>query len=140
MRHLVVLTTMLIVLACGSAPPARNQTQPQDASTGATVAFLLTSAATDFRSHPPPLPVRFRKVRSGYVTTSDGARQYRLCGEFLPSNEGGTGEWIAFATIKTAPYEQWLGGQALGFCKDASMTWDKKDLSADLQGRVNSPR
>ena len=105
------------------------------------VEFLLTSAAADFHTHSPPHPVRFRDVRSGYVMTPDGTRQYRLCGAFLPAQEGGTAEWTPFATIKTSGYEQWLGAQAaVRFCDDSSMTWDTGDLSASLQSRLDSLR
>ena len=105
-----------------------------------TVEFLLVSAAPDFRAQRAPHPVRFRNVRSGYVTTTDGARQYRLCGEYLPAEQGGKTEWVAFATIRTSSYEQWLGSQALDFCKDASVSWDKNDLSSSLLSRFESLR
>ena len=140
MRAFVAVATTFVLLACGCAPPDREQSQPHNTPTSPTVDFLLTSAATDFRTQRPPHPVRFRNVRSGYVVTSEGVRQYRLCGEFLPADESGKADWIAFATIKTSPYEQWLGESALGFCKDATMTWDKEDLSSILLSRFNSLR
>ena len=138
MRHLLALATTSVLLACGSPPPPGDYSEPQTAS--AAVEFLITSAANDFRSQRSPQPVRFREVRSGYVVTPGGARQYRLCGEFLPANAGDKAGWIAFATIKTSPYEQWLGEQALTFCKHAPMTWDKEDLSSRLLSRFNSLR
>lgn len=79
-------------------------------------------------------------MRSGYVTGSDGVKQGRLCGEFSPTNQGGMTEWIAFATIKTSGYEQWLGDQARRYCSDSSTTWDTKDLSENLLSRLGSPR
>jgi hypothetical protein len=114
------------VAGCAAAPATRDLSP--------SVEFLLTSGATDFHTHAPPRPVRFRDVRSGFVTARDGTRQYRLCGEFLPAEGGGHAEWTPFATIKTSGYEQWLGAQA------ASITWDKGDLSAVLQSRLDALR
>lgn len=139
MRSLVALLTTFVLAACSTAPAARDEAHPQNASMNPAVEFLLTSAATDFHTHRPPFPARFRDVRSGYVMTPDGKRQYRLCGEFLPAQEGGKAEWTLFVTIKTSGYEQWLGGQAGSSC-DRSMTWDKGDLSSSLQSRLDSLR
>ena len=140
MHRLALSTTIILLLGCGSDPAVRSQPEPQNASMNPTVEFLLTSAASDFRTQRSPQPIRFRNVRSGYVVTADGARQYRLCGEFLPADEGGKAEWIAFATIKTSPYEQWLGDSAVAFCERAPMTWDTEDLSSRLLSRFNSLR
>ena len=105
------------------------------------IEFLLTAAATDFHTHRPPDPVRFRDVRVGHVMTSRGEEQYMLCGEFLPAQEGGKAEWTPFATIKTSGYEQWIGVQAAGFCQGTSVIWDKVgDLSPSLQSRLASLR
>src|SRR5262245_60110840 len=94
-----------------SSPTQVPASQQQKTSIDSVQEFLITSAATDFRTHPPN-PVRFREVRMGHVTSPNGELSYRLCGEFLPAEQGGKAEWIAFATIKTSPYEQWIGGQA----------------------------
>jgi hypothetical protein len=104
------------------------------------VDFLLTAAATDFHAHRPPDPVRFRAVRIGRMTTVSGAAQYMLCGEFLPSADGGTANWTPFATIKTSGYEQWIGAQALGFCQGSGVAWDNGDLSSSLQRRLDAQR
>ena len=101
------------------------------------IEFLLTSAATDFHTHRGSYPARFRNVRSGYFVMADGTRQYRLCGEFLPAQGGREAEWTRFVTIRTDPYEHWLGGQAAPYC-DASVTWDEGDLSSLLQRRLDS--
>lgn len=139
MRSFVALLTTLVLAACGTAPAARDQSHPRNVSIDPAVEYLLTSAANDFHANRSMVPVRFRDVRSGYVVTADGTRQYRLCGEFLPAREGREGEWTRFATIKTSGYEQWLGGQAAPFC-DASVTWDEGDLSSSLQSRLDSLR
>jgi len=140
MRSLVALLTTLVLVAFGTAPVARAQSHPPNASVNPAVEFLLTSAATDFHAHRSWHPVRFRDVRSGYVVTSDGTRQYRLCGEFLSALEGGKAEWTKFVTIKTSGYEQWLGAQAGSFCKRSSLTWDNGELSSSLQRRLDSLR
>jgi hypothetical protein len=110
-------------------------------ATDSVVQFLLTAAATDFRAHRPPDPLRFRDVRLGHVITSRGERQYMLCGEFLPAQDGSKAQWTPFATIKTSGYEQWIGRQATPFCQDSSVIWDQgSDLSASLQSRLDSLR
>ena len=140
MRSLVALLTTFVLVGCSTAPATRDQSNPPNVSMNSAVEFLLTSAAADFHTHRPPAPVRFRDVRSGYLMTPDGTRQYRLCGEFSPAQEGGKTEWTPFVTIKTSGYEQWVGAQALSFCSRSSMTWDVADLSSALQSRLDALR
>lgn len=105
------------------------------------VEFLLTASATDFHTHRPPDPVRFRDVRVGHVMTAGGQERYMLCGLFLPAKDGANAEWTPFATIKTSDYEQWIGAQAAGFCQDSTIIWDEVgDLSPSLQNRLDSLR
>jgi hypothetical protein len=139
MRSLVALLVTLVLVACSTAPAVREQPRPQGASPTPAVESLLTWAATDFNANRGVYPARFRNVRSGYYVMADGTRQYRLCGEFLPAQQGGTAEWVRFATITTDPYEQWIGGQAAPFC-DSAVTWDEGDLSSSLQSRLDSLR
>ena len=152
MRYLAVLFATLVLAACSTAPVTRSGSQSaspaqvptpelQKASIDPVVQFLLTAAATDFHTHRPPDPVRFRDVRIGHVTTPNGEEQYLLCGQFLPALEGGKAEWTPFATIKTSGYEQWIGAQAAGFCQRSAVIWDKEaDLSSSLQSRFDSLR
>jgi hypothetical protein len=103
--------------------------------------LLLEDAASDFHSHRPPSVARVRNVRLGHVMTGDGAKQYMLCGEFLPKQSEGKVEWMPFATIKTSGYEQWLGAQAASQCQRSTVTWDNNgDLSSSLQARLDSLR
>jgi hypothetical protein len=152
MRSLAVLFAALACAACGTAPvrrgdpPQMRATQvagsalPQ-ASLDSTVQFLLTAAATDFDTHRPPEPLRFRDVRIGHVVTPGGGEQYVLCGQFLPAQERGEAEWTPFATIKTSGYEQWIGAQAAVFCQSSSVISDQVgDLSSALQSRRDSLR
>ena len=138
MRTLVALLTTLVLAACSTAPAARDQSHPQNASVSSAAESMLTWAATDFHTHRGSYPARFRNVRSGYFVTAEGTRQYRLCGEFLPAQGGDTAQWTRFVTITTDPYEQWIGGQAAPFCDDASMTWEQGDLSSLLKSRLDS--
>jgi outer membrane PBP1 activator LpoA protein len=152
MRNLAVLLATLILAACSTAPVKRRESQAvspnkvlaselQKASMDSVIQFLLTAAATDFRTHRPPDPVRFREVRLGHVMTLSGEKQYMLCGQFLPAQEEGEAGWTPFATIKTSGYEQWIGAQAAGFCQGAAIVWDKVgDLSSSLQSRLDSMR
>ena len=139
MRSFAVLFVTLVLAACSTAPVTRGESQK--ASIDPVVQFLVTAAATDFHTHRPPDPVRFRDVRIGHVMTPTGEEQYMLCGQFLPAQEGGKAEWTPFATIKTSGYEQWNGAQAAGFCQGSSVIWDKEgDLSSLLQIRLDSLR
>lgn len=152
MRYPTALFAALVLAACSTAPVTRSESQtvspaqapapePQKASIDPVVQFLLTAAATDFHTHRPPDPVRFRDVRIGHVMTAGGAEQYMLCGQFLPAQEGGRAEWTPFVTIKTSDYEQWVGAQAAGLCQQPSILWDKEgDLSSSLQSRLDSLR
>ena len=152
MRYLAILFATLGLAACSTAAVTRSESQAvspthvlapelQQASMDSVVQFLLTAAATDFRAHRPPDPVRFRDVRIGHVVSPSGKEQYMLCGQFLPAQEGGKAEWTAFATIKTSGYEQWIGAQAAAFCQGSSVIWDKVgDLSSSLQSRLASLR
>jgi hypothetical protein len=128
-----------VLLGAASCSPAQTADSGPPASTAPSterIEFLLNAAAADFRAQGARRPVSFRNVRSGYLV-SEGTRQDRLCGEFLPASTDGKADWIPFVTIRTSPYEQWLGGQAVQFCKDAAMKWDEDDLSSRLLRRFD---
>lgn len=102
-----------------------------------TLEFLLKSAASDFRAHKPH-PARFRRVRFGFATGSDGSKQYMLCGEFLPEVQESSVGWVPFVTLKTSGYEQYIG--TTSYCQRPSITWDKSDFSSSLKGLYDSTR
>jgi hypothetical protein len=137
MRSLAALLAMLFFAACSAPAVDRGAAQPQPLSQDAPLAFLLEASAADFSAHRPPYPAQLRNVRLGYLTTADGRRQYMLCGDFLPE---GQVDWVAFATIKTDPYEQWIGAQAAAFCEQADAVWIEGDQSGALQSRLDSLR
>lgn len=139
MRYPAVLFATLALAACSRASVPRRDSQ---AASPAVVQFLLTSAATDFHTHRPPEPVRFRDVRIGHVKTSTGEAQYMLCGQFLAAEPTGNAEWTPFVTIKTSGYEQYIGAQAgAGYCQRPAVVWDAEgDLATTLQSRLDSLR
>jgi hypothetical protein len=94
----VVALLTLVLTACSTPPVSQSQSQAASPgqglaseetkpSTDSPMEFLLTSAVADFRAHRPPVVKRLRDVRFGHVMTPAGAKQYRLCGEFLPQQE-----------------------------------------------------
>jgi hypothetical protein len=151
MRLFIALLT-LVFAACSTAPVPKSQSQaasPSQApaaaesksSTDSPMEFLLKSAATDFHAHRPPVVEHFRDVRFGHVTTPAGARQYQLCGEFLPQQREGKVEWTPFATIRTSGFEQYLGVQAASWCQRSRFVQDRdEDLSSALQNQLDSMR
>ena len=144
MRHLTILFTVWILSSCGTAPVINNDSGSSGAKQMSAaelqeaepfIQFLLDSAATDFHKHGPK-PVRFRDVYFGYAST--GEKLYRICGQFQTSDNE---DWVAFATVKTSGYEQWIGGQSGGFSQDPVAVWDKAhDLSAKLMSQLDSLR
>jgi hypothetical protein len=148
----VVALLTLVFTACSTPPVSQSQSQAaspgqglasekNDPSTDSPMEFLLTSAAADFHAHRPPVVERFRDVRFGHMMTPAGAKQYRLCGEFLPQLREGKAEWTPFATIKTSGFEQYLGVQAVSWCQRPQFVQDRdEDLSSTLQNRLDSIR
>jgi hypothetical protein len=118
---MLVLPLVMLLATAGSDPDA------------VTIHFLLDSAAADFRAHPPKA-LAFRKVYFGQFD-GKGATQYEICGEFQVAAAGGKKEWQHFVTVKTSGYEQYIGGQANGFCTREGMSWDEDDWSAELLKR-----
>lgn len=130
--YLAVLLASLAA-ACGKPPAAAPPPE-------SVVQFLLSSASNDFYAHPAGNPGRFRNVRIGHIVTAGGEKNYRLCGEFLPTETGATKEWTRFATLKMSDYEQWIGPAAAAYC-GSEIIWDSPgDLSSALQNRLDSLR
>jgi hypothetical protein len=64
-----------------------------------------------------------------------------LCGQFLPAQEAGTGEWTSFVTVRTSAYEQYTGAQAVSYCQRAMVVWDPDgNLASMLQSHLDSLR
>jgi len=109
-----------------SGATAENEVIPDS-----VVQFLITSASNDFRNHQPPVPVDFRNVKIGYLTSQDSEKIYVLCGEFLSKENN---EWVNFTTIKTSGYEQYLGKTQ--YCQDATMILTNEKLSLELKNKL----
>ena len=149
LRYLVASLVTLLFAACSTTPAPRGQLQPaspgqvaaSEEQLDSVIQLLLADAASDFHSHRSPSVAYVRGVRIGHVRSADGAKQYMLCGEFLPAQREGKVEWTPFATIKTSGYEQWLGAQAANLCQRSTVIWDsERDLSSSLQIRLDSMR
>lgn len=75
-------------------------------------------------------PAGFRKVDLRYRENDHGARTYMLCGQ-VQIGAGGEARWVDFATVKTKPFEQWIGSTASEMCAHATpVSPDGDDLSA----------
>ncbi len=149
LRYLVAPLVTLLFAACSTTPAPRGQLQPaspgqvsaSDGQLDSVIQYLLAEAASDFHSHRPPSVAHVRNVRLGHVATPDGAKQYMLCGEFLPAQREGKVEWTPFVTIKTSGYEQVIGAQAADLCHRSTVVWDSEaNLSSSLQTRLDSMR
>jgi hypothetical protein len=147
MRTLAALCTACLLVGCGAEktpriqPQATNSVSVQKGATDPTIQMLLAASAKDFHAHQPPFPDRFRDVRAGYIIAPDGKKQHLVCGQFMPKKGQIEPEWTSFVTIQTSGYEQLIGSQAVGFCKQPSITWDEgEDLSALLQSQLDSLR
>src|SRR5207245_11693549 len=110
--YLAVLFSKIGLAACSTAPVTRSESHTvtptqvlpaelQNTAIDSVVQFLLTAAATDFHTHRPPDPVRFRVVRIGHVMTPTGRKQYMACRDFMPKDERSKKEWKSFTTINT---------------------------------------
>jgi hypothetical protein len=112
-----------------------SQNDPQDS----IVHFLLDVAAKDFHDHQPPVPLGFRNVQFKYLTQPNEEKTYIICGQFLNQDNQNKKEWTHFATIKTDPYEQWIGSNSFTYCQDSKeITYTKFDLSTALKSRYDS--
>jgi hypothetical protein len=132
MKRSAIPVLFLLIAASGFC-------QSTETSSEVLVRYLIDSAAADFQAHGPSKSILFREVHVGHSVSSDGKKQYMLCGEFAPTQETGKSRWAHFVTIKTSGYEQYLGEQATSFCKGRAGEWDiPKDLSSSLQKRFDS--
>jgi hypothetical protein len=95
------------------------------------VQFLITSAVIDFRDHQPPTPIDFRNVKVGYLKSTESKKIFVLCGEFLSKEDN---YWIAFTTIKTSGYEQYIGKTQ--YCHDAILVLTDERLSLELKSKL----
>ncbi len=148
-KILSLITLIVFCLSCNSSNSNENSktvssdsirsdvTQPD--SLDNIVGTLLDVSAQDFYDQQPPVPVSFREVKIKYLTRPNKERTYLICGQFLDKDNQNKQEWTFFATIKTDPYEQWIGSNAQTYCQDSKeIMFTKIDLSIALKSRVDS--
>jgi hypothetical protein len=116
-----------------------NLIETQNTSLDSIVLFLLDASAKDFHDNQPPIPVNFRNVQVRDLIGQHLENNYMICGQFLAQDKQSKDEWTSFATIKTDPYEQWIGSNALTYCQDSrAISYKIKDLSSALKNRIDS--
>lgn len=148
-KNLSLILLIVFCLSCNSSNSNKNSktvssdsihsdiTQPDSLDT--IVLNLLDVSAQDFYDHQPPVPVGFKEVKFKYLTRPNKERIYLICGQFLDKDNQNKQKWTFFATIKTDPYEQWIGSNAQTYCQDSKeIMFTKIDLSIALKSRVDS--
>lgn len=145
-----ILIFSLFLASCNSRSSNNNQTskdspdsisftETQSTSLDSTVLFLLSASAKDFHDNQPPVPVSFRNVQVRNLIGQNAENHYLICGQFLAQDKQREDEWTSFATIKTDPYEQWIGSNALTYCQDSkAISYKIDDLSSELKSRFDS--
>ena len=123
----------LSTAACQTSDVASSAaaTMPAD-----TEAFLIDSAANDFRAHVAATGVSFRNVHPGVTHSADDGPPFSaLCGEFRAS--GDAAQWRSFAILRMSDYEMWFGPSA--YCQRATTVLDTgRDLTAALSQRYHA--
>jgi hypothetical protein len=126
----IAFTAAAVVHDVQAQPASATPQKPDPAA----VEFLIAAAAEDFRASTSAGPVAIRKARVGYFPEG-GTGRYLLCGSFKSHEDKGS-EWIQFATIKTSPYEQWIGGMAEAQCANKRIKWYGAEYANELMQRV----
>lgn len=127
--RILILTFALSLAACQT-----SQERVAGAPGAATItaddeAFLIQSAATDFRAHVAATGVSFRNVHAGLTHSEGGPPFSALCGEFRAN--GDAAQWRSFAILRMSDYEMWFGPSA--YCQRASTALEtRRDLTATL--------
>jgi hypothetical protein len=134
MKHFLCVPVLICLLGCSTAA-SQSATQQRIAAEPEPSTYLIKASSTDFYQHTSK-SIQFRSVRLGYQLTPESVKQFLICGEFKPLDDGADGTWSRFATIRTDGYEQWLGSQAGGICDRTSIVWE--DPQEDLSGRLQS--
>lgn len=124
------------VWALAACQTSQEHAAPAAAAiSAADEAFLIQSAATDFKAHVAVNGVTFRNVHPG-VTYSEGGPPFSaLCGEFRAS--GDAAQWWPFAILRMSDYEMWFGPSA--YCQRTTTALDtSRDLTAALSQQYQS--
>src|SRR3546814_8018457 len=97
---------------------------------------MAADTVSAFSSHGPK-PDGFRQVNLRFRETDTGTRSYMLCGQ-VHIGTGAKAAWADFATIKTDPYEQWLGGPATDMWAKATPVTGGRDPAPLLEQELGS--
>lgn len=96
---------------------------------------LAAYSASDFAASDVN-PAGFRKVDLRYRENDHGARTYMLCGQ-VRIGAGAEVKWVDFATVRTKPFEQWIGSAASEMCAHATpVSPDGNNLSVLIEARM----
>ncbi len=126
----LILFIVLSLAACQTGGERPSTALAADAVTADDEAYLIRSAATDFRTHVGANGVSFRNVRSGVTHAEGGGPPLSaLCGEFRANGEAA--QWRSFAIVRMSDYEMWFGPSA--YCRSATTVLDtSRDLTTIL--------
>ncbi len=94
---------------------------------------LAEYSASDFAASDSN-PTGFRKVHLRYRENDHGARTCMLCGQ-VQMGAVAEATWVDFATVKTKPFEQWIGSAASEMCVLATPVSPGAD---DLQALIEA--
>ena len=126
-RPTLLLALLLSATAGASARECSSYVQALQES-------LASYSASDFAARGSK-PTGFRKVDLRYRENDHGARTYMLCGQ-ARIGAGAEAMWVDFVTVKTKPFEQWIGGAASEMCALAiPVLTDDHDLSALIEAK-----
>ena len=154
-RNMLMLSAILLISCKASNLPAQTtqtsntefntelvKSESSEMQIDSIVQFLINASASDFHKTRPNSSINFRDVKLAYIVTPNNEKMYLLCGEFQIQEKNDKDKvWIPFATIKTFGYEQWIGGQASTYCKEAKEILIKKyNLSSQLKERIETLR
>ncbi len=102
------------------------------------VVYLINSAVADFVKNQKPVAENFRNVEIRNLTGPKNQDNFMICGEFLTTEEKGNNKWTNFATIKTRAYEQWIGAQSIGYCKESKSVSNRyPNLAQEMKKRLD---
>lgn len=152
-RILILFTSVLLCLtSCNFNSNQDKESLPinseekelslvQNDSLKEIIQTLINNSAEDFFNNQPPIPEDFRSVEFKFLENDNNEKIYLICGQFLVHNTKNKEEWISFTTIKTDPYEQWIGNNASSYCQDSEKVPYKissDELSLKLKSKIDS--
>ena len=136
MQQTLRTLTLSVLLLAGCQGGEQRVAHPPATVAGNLEAFLLESAASDFRNHVAAEGVSFRNVHVGVFRGDNGSTVNLMCGEFRTADSAA--DWELFATLRTEGYENWLGGSAAAYCRGSNTILDtNRDLAAALSAKYH---